>query len=242
MKNIGKRAKRNPWRNTRNDYNVPWNDILGGIFMMILPVIIISLSINVVLRGEFFYSIFFTKTEIAKEIPYEINGDELKVHFSDFMMHQKSSFMIKENNEYKPQDVFTQRSAQVMSSIREIADILLIVTIALLIVELAIVIYLYRQKEKRLIYESFESSVILFAVIMLLFAVSFLVKYVRGLIFKTFYGVRFEAGDVLIQIFKGGFATYFAVASIAVSILMMLGVFYLMNKFVSYRKMFKRNI
>ena len=50
MKNIGMRAKRNPWRNTRNDYNMPWNDIFAAIFMAILPLIVVIFASNIIIR------------------------------------------------------------------------------------------------------------------------------------------------------------------------------------------------
>ena len=49
MKNIGMRAKRNPWRNTRNDYNMPWNDIFAAIFMAILPLIVVIFASNIII-------------------------------------------------------------------------------------------------------------------------------------------------------------------------------------------------
>lgn len=242
MKNIGRKAKRNPWRNTRNDYNMPWHDIMASIFMAILPLLVIVISSNVTLRGNFFYSFYFTRTDVTKEIPYEIKKNEMIDHFSKFMQHRKGDFQIKEKSDYKPQNVFTQRDVSIMKNIRGIYDISLIISVILTIVVLSIVIYLYRQKEKRLIYESFTSSLIWFAVICIIYGGTIFVGPVRRLIFKTLYGVRFEPGDVLIQIFKSQFPAYYGIMSLAISVAIMMVIYYLVNRFVSYKKMFYKNM
>ena len=242
MKNIGMRAKRNPWRNTRNDYNMPWNDIFAAIFMAILPLIVVIFASNIIIRGTFFYSFYFTRTDVVKEIPYEIKKDQLIENFGKYMQHRKSDFQIKENSKYKPQNVFTDRGISIMQNIRTIFDVSLAIGISLAVVALVIVIYLYRQKEKRLIYESFTNSVIWFSVICAIYGGALLITPIRKLIFRILYGVRFEPGDVLIQIFKTHLPSYYAIMTLILAVMMMIVIWYLMNKFVSYQKMFNKGL
>lgn len=239
MKNIRRKSKRNPWRNTRNDFVIPWNDIGAAIFMAILPIMIILIAGNVVVRSETFYSYYVSKTEVVKEIPYEIENQDVSETFGKFMMHKTSEFQLKENSEYMPQQVFNERDAKVMHSIRTIADVLLIVGIVLFVACFAIGFYLCRQGEKKILYESFINSWVWFAVLLLANGVIYFVPAVRELIFKEMYGVRFPPGDVLIQIFETKLPTYFGVALILASIVLAAAVFYVMNKFVKKQKMFK---
>lgn len=239
MKNISRKSKRNPWRNTRNDYNIPWNDILGSIFMVLLPIIILIFSTNFVLRTNTFYSFYLTKSEITREIPYEISNDKLSKHFGEFMKHKKEDFQIKEDSRYKPQDIFSKRAINVMDSFRSFMDKTLIFGIILLGITIAIVFYLIKEKEKRLIYESFESSLIWYIVVVGAFLIANVVPAVSKMIFRVFYGVRFEVGDVLIQLLDNNLMIYFSVASTIVSAIIMGATFYLMYSLFSYHKMFK---
>lgn len=240
MKNIGKKAKRNPWRNTRKDFNMPWNDITASMVMILLPLALFLASFNITIRSESFYSFYFTKSAIANEIPYEIGGDDLSKHFGDFMKHTKSSFQIKEKSEYEPQSVFTKRAEGVMEKVRFGADISLAVTLVLFIVVGTMIAYLYREKENHLIYDSFESSVLWYLAILVIFSLTIFVKYIRTLVFRQLFGVRFEAGDVLIQIVKSSFPIYFGITIILISLIFMIITFYFVNRFVSYRRIFKR--
>ena len=235
-------SKKNPWRNTRNDFNMPWNDILASIFMILLPIVIFLTSFSIVIRSESFYSFYFTKSAIARDIPYEISGEDLSKHFGDFMKHRKADLSIKEKSDYKPQQVFSKRAIVTADSIRSGADIAMIFAIITGISIAIILLYLYKQEERHLIYDSFESSVIWFIVIIGIFSVSIFIRYVRTLIFRQLFGVRFEAGDVFIQIMKSDFPNYFGGAVIIVSLLLMIIIFYIMNRLFSYRRMFIRSL
>ena len=93
--------------------NMPWNDIFAAIFMAILPLIVVIFASNIIIRGTFFYSFYFTRTDVVKEIPYEIKKDQLIENFGKYMQHRKSDFQIKENSKYKPQNVFADRGISI---------------------------------------------------------------------------------------------------------------------------------
>ena len=69
-----------------------------------------------------------------------------------------------------------------------------------------------------------------------------LITPIRKLIFRILYGVRFEPGDVLIQIFKTHLPSYYAIMTLILAVMMMIVIWYLMNKFVSYQKMFNKSL
>lgn len=237
--NIGKKQKQNPWRNTRRDFEMPWNDIWASIFMAILPIMIILLSANFVARYTGFYSFYMTKTEIIKEIPYEIESEDITKTFSNYMTHKTDIFQLKEHSDYQPQQVFTDRADSIMHTYRLIADVSLVIGILLLIAAIAIVIYLISKDEKKLIFDSFKTSWIWYGVLAATSAVMYLVPAVRELIFQQMFGVRFEPGDVLIQIFESQFPAYFCGWQLAVSLGFMLVITYSVNKLFGRRKMFR---
>ncbi len=237
--NIGKKQKSNPWRNTRRDFNMPWNDIWAAIFMAILPMIIVILASNFVLRSGAFYSNYMTKTEIIKEIPYQVESDDITNTFENFMLHKSSEFKLIEKSDYQPQEVFTKRAGNIMSTIRTSLDVALVIGVVLLIGAVAIVCFLKSREENRLILESFKTSWIWFAVVMAVNAIIFLIPSVRGVIFQEMFGVRFEPGDVLIQIFDAKLPVYFGVWQLMVSLVIMIAVTYIINKLFGRRKMFR---
>ena len=53
------------------------------------------------------------------------------------------------------------------------------------------------------------------------------------------FGVRFEPGDVLIQIFDAKLPVYFGVWQLMVSLVIMIAVTYIINKLFGRRKMFR---
>lgn len=114
MKNISKRSRRNPWRNTRNDFKMPWQNIWATLLTVLLPFGILFLASNIVLRSSAFYTFYVSRSGVARELPYSIENSDVARAFHDFMMHGKSTFSLTENRDYKPQQVFGEKAADVM--------------------------------------------------------------------------------------------------------------------------------
>ena len=239
LMNIGKKQKQNPWRNTRQDFEMPWNDIWASIFMAILPIMIILLASNFVIRYSGFYLFYMSKTEIIREIPYEIESEDITKTFSNYMLHKTDKFQLEEKSDYQPQQVFTQRADEIMHTYRTIADVTLIIGVLLLIASVAIVLYLINQKEKKLIFDSFKTSWIWYGALVILDAIVFLVPAIREIIFRQMFGVRFQPGDVLIQLLENQLPAYFCGWQIAATLVLMLAITYSINKLFGRRKMFK---
>jgi hypothetical protein len=237
--NLAKRMKRDPWRNTRNDKSIPWRDVFAAIFMVLIPIIIVSLSSNFVLRSGTFYSFYMSKTGVISEIPYYVENEDIVKTFGNYMIHKTDEFTLKEHSEYKPQQVFNQRDGQVVEYIRSTLDKILVVAIIFSITAIAIFVFLYRNKEKKLLYESFMHSLIWFAVLLAMNGVLYFVKPVREIIFKTLFGVRFPPGDVLIILFENKLAMYMGIWQIGAALLLMVVLAYFMKISVSDRKMFR---
>lgn len=235
--NITPRSKRNPWRNTRKDYYVPWNDVLATIFMILLPLLILSFSVNFVLRTSMFYSHYASKTKIVKELGFYISDEDLSDTFTSFMQHKDKVFQLKEKTEYEPQDVFTKRASDIMYDLRWFYDLVAIVSFLLFVIVIAIFVRLYLISEKKLLYESFKHSGIFLAVLLLLHTVLLSVKPISKLIFRALFGVRFEPGDALITIFNSSFPIYLSVATIIVAVLIFIAIGYIMIQLVKPKRM-----
>ena len=237
--NIAKRLKRDPWRNTRNDKSIPWRDVFAAIFMVLIPIIIVSISSNFVLRSGTFYSFYMSKTSVINEIPYYVENEDIVRTFGDYMLHKTDEFKLTEHSDYEPQQVFNERDEQVVKYIRSALDKILVVAVLLSIIAVVIFVFLYTNKEKRLLYESYIHSLIWFGVLLAMNSVLYFVQPVREIVFKALFGVRFPPGDVLIILFENKLAMYMGVWQIIASLVLMVAMAYFMKISVSDRKMFR---
>lgn len=239
MANITPKSKRNPWRNTRRDYDIPWDSIKGAILVFLIPFVILTLALNLTYRSSQFYSFYFTRTDVVKDIPFVAEGDDMTHTFSRFMQHRMERFTLTEKSDYKPQEVFNLRDGQVMYFLRKALDIQLFIGFICGLLALIFFIQLYRKGKKALLYERFIDSQILLTVFLAVHMLLCFVVPVRDLLFRYFFGVRFPPGDVLIQIFQSKLPEYGAVSVLLISLLILAIFWYLARRSISRRKMFR---
>ena len=233
-----RQSKKNPWRNTRNDFEMPWNKIYGVTMVITTALTLITLAPNVVLRSGVFYSYFLSKTGIVKEIPYAIEMADVRDTFTDFMWHKMQNFTLMEKEGYMPQLVFTNLDNQIMNFIRNSMDIMAIIGIITLVLAIFAGIKLFLNNKKDFMFNSYKISMILTVVLMAIHCIVLFVPTVRGLLFVAKFGNEYPPGDVLLQIFDAGFAVYYGIGILVVGLVLALGITYLMVKFVARRKMF----
>lgn len=241
MRNITPKQKRNPWRNTRKDYDMPWNDILASILMLILPLVILFASTNIVMRVGTFYSYYFGKSNIIAEIPYEITNENLQDTFTKYMQHKTSTFELKEKGTYSPQQVFTERDASIMQTVRKSMDVVFILGVLLILASMVIIVYLCKMKERDIIYESFKKSHIWLGVLLILHSVIVFIPRIRTVLFDAMFGVRFDNDDVIVTLIdEGQMTNYYGVAVILIALLMLLVINWAIYKFIKHKRIFYR--
>lgn len=233
-------SKNNPWRNTRQDKEIPWNKILSAVFMIILPIVVVCLSTNVVLRMGSFYSFAFEKTGVVSEIPFSISQESLVNTFSDFMIHKTGEFQLVEETDYMPQKLFSEKDQWVMNNIRLILDILLLITIVLFVVGIIIFIHMLKEGEKALIYDRAKKGVVIFSVLAIM---NFIICIIPGSLtamIRILFGGKFIPGDVLIQILETKVPMYFGIWQLVASIALMVVIGCVIHNYASRRKMFRK--
>lgn len=233
-----RQSKKNPWRNTRNDFEMPWNKIYGVMMVISTAIMLITLAPNIVLRSGVFYSYFLSKTGVVKEIPYAVEMGDVRDTFKDFMWHKMQNFNLMEKEGYMPQLVFTKMDNEIMSFIRGTMDILALVGIVALILFIFSGIKLYLNKKKDYMFNAYKISMILTVILMALHCVVLFVPFIREYLFVARYGSEYPPGDVLLQIFQAGLPVYYGCGILLVGFVLSLGITYLMVKFVARRKMF----
>lgn len=239
MKNISKRSKRNPWRNTRNDFSMPWQNIWATVLTMLLPFGIVFAASNIVLRSSAFYTFYVSRSGVVSELLYNIESSDLAGAFHKFMMHSSETFSLTENRDYKPQQVFGEKDAVLMGDLRNILDISLIAGLLILIICIGIGTWLYAKGSNKLLYRHYLTSWPTVIILLALISVLVFVIPLRNAIMFSIYGDDFPPADSLMQIFDAGFWMYFGICQLVVTLALMLIILYIMKKFVNAHKMFK---
>ena len=233
-----RQSKKNPWRNTRNDFEIPWNKIYGITLILSIPVLLFTIVPNIVLRANAFYSYFLSKTGIVREIPYAIDKEDVCNTFVDFMLHKMQNFNLMEKEGYMPQLVFTKMDNEIMSFTRSFLDIIAIIGIIAMVFAIVAIVKLYTNKKKDFLFDQFKISMIVTGIVLAIHSAIIFIPSIRMNLFRGYFGSHFPPGDVLIQIFDAGFPIYYGASVIVVTIVLSLGIAYLMNKFVARRKLF----
>lgn len=233
-----RQSRKNPWRNTRNDFKMPWTKIYGVMFIIFIAVALIMLLPNIVLRIGVFYSYFLSKTGVVKDIPYAIEMADVRDTFVDYMRHQIENFNLMEKEGYMPQLVFTKLDNEIMSFVRGSMDIMAIVGIIALVIAIVAGIKLYTSNKKDYMFGVYKISLIVTAILLAIHSVILFVPNIRQTLFVAKFGSEYPPGDVLIQIFEAGLPIYYGIGVLVVGLGAVLGITYLMIKFVASRKMF----
>ncbi len=236
---LSKSSRKNPWRNTRNDFKMPWEKILGVVFLIFFPIAVIATAFNIVVRSNIFYTFYVSRSEVVGQLPYELEKENLSDAFRDFMIHKNSVFALTENSEYKPQQVFSDKDANMMADFRMVADILFIIGVLAIGVCVIIGIYFCREKLNKRLYSRYLKSWFFVVPIFAIFALLTLITPLRNAIITGLYGGNFEPNDSLLAIYNTQFWGYLTGFFGVVLLVLMLLVLYIMKKFIVVRKMFK---
>ena len=74
------------------DYDILWDSIKGAILVFLIPFVILTFALNLTYRSSQFYSFYFTRTDVVKDIPFVAEGDDMTHTFSRFMQHRMERF------------------------------------------------------------------------------------------------------------------------------------------------------
>lgn len=235
-----RQSTRNPWRNTRNDVEIPWNRIFAWIFVVVMPLSILFISMNIILRVPNSYASFLTRSEAMREVPFQVTEEEVVDTFALYMQHRASEFSLQDGVEYKPQPVFGQRDKEAIHRLRKFADLTMALGLILFIFSLAIFIRLFVKGQKELLYfRMADSRVVMLALVVLLNLAAFVPKVRTGLL-RVSFGVKFPPGDVLSTFVDCGMVQCLSVMVSIVCIIWMVLLGYISWKLLAEKKLFQK--
>ena len=173
--------------------------------MICLPVMIISVSFNIAMRSSATYDYNFSSTEILSKMTVSIDQKELADLFGDYMKHRTDTFQLKQNVEYNPQDVFSEKDQAYMHNIRKITDIVAMAGIPATVVTVFAYWLLIRWRRREVIRSFFIRGAWIFVVMTAVLSLCKFITPLYKVIIEPVKGTGVEAGDALITIFGAGF-------------------------------------
>jgi len=214
------------------------NLILTIILVISVPVSIICLANNLTTRMPDLYQYEFKSTEILKDLSVEKNEDEMGQFFSEFMLGKTQKFQIEYKFGDNTDNLFTHDEQNTMGKFKSMSNTILFTGLVALLFSLVSYFLLYKQNLKMLLRRTFSRAVIIFAAsvgaITLATFLSPLIKMQYALLFdyelKTFL--------VLPKLLPKSFFIHSALATVVLSIIAMMLLWYFTWKITKPRRIF----
>lgn len=185
---------------------------------ILLPLMIVILSSNLILRVSEPYVYHFNDSQIINEVPYNVTGSEMAGAISKYWSSPNSkAFQVYEDNGAYKDPIIEEDEQQVMEEAKIIINVELAFGLIALVLVIAIYIYLWRGGFKEALRNRFYAGAGLTLALLIAQAVCWSVKPFRLWIYNTLIGVRLGKESLTIQLVLGDpfFKTYVLFATIA---------------------------
>ncbi len=240
MKMYRRNSRRNPWRNTRKKREIPWERMLGFFTIISIPLMIIALSVNIVFRTPDVYQYNLKATQSVEQINVLIEEEKLVNLIGDFMLGKTDEFVLMEEVEYKPEDIFTPLDKEFMRDFRNIIDLFAFIGIAMFIITGVVYFFLIRWRKKETLMKSVKRGGWMLLLLLIFNDLTFLVSPLWKVTWGKLLPGALPEGDLLLALFEEKFMVHVTVFhTVIVGILFGL-LFYATWKVAGKRKLFKR--
>jgi hypothetical protein len=205
MKSYRVNSRKNPWRNTRDIKSVDPAKVWGILLTVFMPIMIITIALNVTMRLPDSYDFNMSSSEILDTMTTQIDQQTLSNLFGDYMQHRTDVFQMKQNTSYNPQNVFNAADQKFMYNIRHSLDMTAAIAILAVIITGLAMFFLIRWRKHEIHMKAFKRGAVIFFI---LTALNTAVKLITPLFDKLIDPIRgtgFVEGDPLITILSAGF-------------------------------------
>ncbi len=240
MKTYRKNSRRNPWRNTRRRREIPIEKIMAWLLIISIPLMIICLTSNLVLRLPDTYQYNLRATQSVSQTGRMISEDKVIELFGDFMSGKTDELVLMEEVEYQPENVFHPEDEKAMTNLRNALDIILIVGLLNLGITALIYFFLIRWRKKEIHLQNYKRSIWSFALLTVANSLIKLVPPLREATWGRIFGTDFPKHDVLIQILEKSFALHVTIFDVIISTVLMAILGYVTWQVAGRKKIFKR--
>lgn len=240
MKTYRKNSRRNPWRNTRKKREIPIEKIMAWLLIITIPLMIICLTSNLVLRISDTYQYNLRATQSVSQTGRMISEEKVIELFEDFMMGKTDDFALMEEVQYQPENVFSPQDQKAMTNLRQALNIILIVGAVNSLLTILIYFFLIRWRKKEIHMQNYKRSIWSFAALTIGNSLIKLVPSLREATWGRIFGTDFPRHDVLIQLLEKSFAFHVTIFDVIISTVFMAILGYITWQAAGRKKMFKR--
>lgn len=194
-----------------------FNYFCSILLAVLLPLMIVILSSNLILRVSEPYVYHFNDSQVIKEVPYNITGAEMAGAISKYWSSTDSkAFQVYENNGIYKDPIIEEDEQKIMKEAKFILNVELAFGLIALVLVLAIYIYLWRGGFKEALRNRFYTGAGLTLALLIGQAVCWSMKPFRLWMYNNLIGIKLAKDSVTLQLVLGDpfFKTYVLFATV----------------------------
>ena len=246
MKRIRRRLERNsrknPWRNTWQDKSRRKVDalrVLGSVLVLSLPLFLSSLVFAVLVNTPDVYEYNMKGTQAVEQGRRYVSQEDVLALIDDFMAGKTDDFVLLEDTDYKPENVFSEEDQQAMEGFRRWANDCITLALVTGFFSLVIYVLLLRSRRKDVLRLMVPLSAVPLALIQVLQFLAKTVKPVMKLAYGRFYSGGFPEGDFLVRIARESFGRQLATFELLGCLALYLVLLYVTYRLAGRTRLFR---
>ena len=201
-----------------------FNYICSIVLVITLPLMIVILSSNLILRVSSTYTFHFNDSQVISEVPYNVKGtqfaDEIASYWSSF---DDEPFQVYEDNGLFQDEIFQSDEQEVMKKAKYILNIELGAGVFCLLISLGIYVYLLKSGFSAALRNRYKVCAGVTLIMLVVQSICWSTKSFRIWFYNTFIGVTLHKDSILALILGDPsyktyilFATIFGAAVLAI--------------------------
>ena len=193
-----------------------FNYICSIILVITLPLMIVILSSNLILRSSATYTFHFNDSQVVLEVPYSVKGNEFASEISSYWnSFSDEPFQVYEDNGLFKDEIFEEDEQAVMKKAKDVLNIELAIGLFCLVLSVGIYVYLLKSGFYEAVRNRFKVCIGVSAALLILQAALFCIKDFRIWLYDTLIGIPLHK-DSILQLILGdpSYMTYIIFATI----------------------------
>lgn len=194
-----------------------FNYICSIILVITLPLMIVILSSNLILRSSATYTFHFNDSQVVMEVPYSVKGNEFASEITSYFnsVFSDEPFQVYEDNGLFKDEIFEKDEQAVMKKAKDVLNIELAVGLFCLVISAGIYIYLLKSGFYEAVRNRFKVCIGVTVGLLVVQAAVFSIKGFRVWLYNALIGLPVHK-DSILQLILGdpSYVTYILFASI----------------------------
>ncbi|MFQ9893706.1 MAG: DUF1461 domain-containing protein [Emergencia sp.] len=192
-----------------------FNYICSIILVITLPLMIVILSSNLVLRMSGTYNYHFNDSQVMDEIPYNVTGKEMAEGITSYLnSFGGEAFQVYEKNGNYKDPIFEEDDQKAMKKARNIFNIDFAIGFLCFALTLAIYIYLWKGGFTKALRKRYYTGAAITAAILIGQIILWMIKPARGWIYRNLFGTLGKESIIMELIGDPFFKTYMLFATV----------------------------